>query len=152
MEMIAGMLASMGLKWISKMLSSIPPEVVAHYINDGKDPLVDAIRYFPDQVMFGKSLARPFSKLLVGLDARRVLEKIREANPMVAGVIMNHPRGMAWLESVLVRVKELVICDDMLCNSCLQPFPLYPAGLKKYACPYCGAEYDFGKSADRLEE
>jgi len=146
------MLADLGLKWISKILAQIPPEVVVSYINDGRDPLVDAIKNFPDQVMFGKSIARPFSRLLVGLDAGRVMEKLREINPMVAGVILNHPKGMDWLKDVLNKVKELLACEDMLCNSCLQPFPLYPAGAKKYVCPYCGAEYEFDKSLNRLKK
>ena len=146
------MLADLGLRWISKILGQIPAEIVASYINDGRDPLVDAIRYFPDQIMFGKSIARPFSRLLVGLEAEKVMEKLKEINPMVAGVILNHPRGMDWLRDVLNKVKELLGCEDVLCNSCLQPFPLYPPRAKKYVCPYCGAEYNFEKSSNRLKK
>ena len=144
------MLANMGLKWIGKILSSIPPNIVAMYINDGRDPLIDAVKNFPDQVMFGKTVGKPFSRILVGMKPEKVLEYIKKFNPMVAGVILNHPDGMKWLREVLDKVKELMACDDVLCNSCLQPFPLYPPGKEKYVCPYCKAEYEFKKSSNRF--
>lgn len=146
------MLSNVVLGWLGKMLANIPPEVVAAYINNGRDPLADAVAMFPDQVMFGKSLARPFARLLVGIGPVDVVKKLREINPVAAGVIMNHPKGMEWLDQLLVKVKDLLACEDVVCNSCLQPFPLYPPGQRKYACPYCGAEYEAPASPDRPEE
>ena len=140
---LAGGYRGLAVRWFAKMIARIPPEAVARYVEDGRDPIEDLVRLAPETVMFAKQLATPFAKLLVGVDADRALAELRRVNPMAAGVIMNHPNGKEWLRLVLLKVKELMTAKDVICEHCQNPFPLYPPGRKKYSCPYCGAEYEF---------
>jgi len=134
-------LAKIAEKIVGDILARIPPAVVLKYIENGGDPILDAIRMFPTDAMQMKNLARMFSKIVAEITAEQVLDYIRKNKPVLAGVIMNHPRGFEWLESTLSNAKVFISCEDILCSHCMNPTPLYPPWEREWSCIFCGATY-----------
>ncbi|MEM1548709.1 MAG: hypothetical protein QXM02_06810 [Thermoproteota archaeon] len=128
---------------IADWIAQIPPEVVLSYIESDKDPFEDAVKNFPNQVNMARQIIKPFLKVLPRFDARIALRKLCEVNPRSGGVILNHPRGLEWFEKILSNAKMLLSCDEVICDQCLNPFPLYPPGREEYECPYCHSVWRF---------
>lgn len=130
---------------IANWIAQIPPEVVLSYIENGRDPFEDAVKNFPNQVNTVRQLVKPFLKNLPKLDVKTALKKLCEINPRSGGVILNHPNGIAWFENILNSARTLLLCDEIVCDQCLKPFPLYPPGREEYECPYCHSVWKFEK-------
>ena len=128
-------------KVVADIFSKIPPKLLAEYIENGRDPILDAIYAYPAEAMQMKQLAKLFSKIIASITAGQVLDYLRKQNPIAAGVIMNHPDGFEWLEKVLGNAKEFIACEDVLCSYCMNPTPLYPPWEKEWKCIFCGATY-----------